>query len=99
MPALWIVKHLDVGKHILPCFVSGFVDLRRMRADAQTLRNIINRITAFGYLLDGIQLELFGEIGLAHNDLLALIKWDKVSTNLGAIQFFVRPLIFISLSE
>ena len=57
-----------------------------MRAHAEALGNLRNRITALSNLRDRITLELISKIARPHQGLLASNLGKKASTNLGAIQ-------------
>ncbi|WP_156553147.1 DUF4334 domain-containing protein [Ensifer adhaerens] len=57
-----------------------------MLADAETLRNLSNRIASLRDLAHRVTLKLFAEIRFAHDALLASKLGKKASTNLGAIQ-------------
>ncbi len=64
--------------------------IKRMRADAQATGNISNGIAPLSDLLDRIQFELFGKIGLAHDDLLASFLGGKVSKNPGLCKLAIH---------
>ena len=60
--------------------------VERMLADAETLRNLRNRIASLRDLTHRVMLKIFGEIRFAHDALPASKLGKKASTNLGAIQ-------------
>lgn len=57
-----------------------------MLADAQTLRNLRDRITSLRDLTHSVALKFFAEIRFAHDALLASKLGKKVSTNLERVR-------------
>ena len=58
--------------------------VQRIRADAQTLRNLSNRIATLGDLMHRVPLEIVALVARPHVGLLTPKLGGKASTNLGA---------------
>ncbi len=61
-------------------------------ADAQTLRNLCDRLAPIGDLRYRVPFEIVAEIGCDHHRLLASKLGKKASTNLGAIHGDLRAV-------
>jgi len=86
-----IVENIDVVVHILPGIDPDFIGpapsrVERMRAHAQALGDLRNRIAPLRDLGHRIPFEIVAEITFTHVGLLASNLGKKASTNLGAIQ-------------